>query len=254
VRKTTHVKVAALVLLVLSLVLSTAPANAATTENYGQYSMETQATTGQYRDTAGTLSGQWGWTPLSTTASDVAWGNPSPWPPGSAEHFVRSGSWLVLEGYNNGPGTVVTQTQQVTSELIGRADCTGMKPLPSDGGRQHYVQWTIPVLGYCLDASGTISGPNGTDGTEVHFRHQQQWLPAKTCTNRYYHATRSCITQHEKWWDDNSANRVYALRIDRTAQLAKGLGPAFTIRQTFPIVWSADGSRYCVVKLCSSGS
>ena len=117
----------------------------------------------------------------------------------------------------------------------------GMTPIPSDAGRQHYVQWNIPSSGYCLYAEGTISGPNPDGSTfTVHFAHRQRWSPPARCANAYF-SRETCIAQREEWWDDNGS--PFALRIDRTQQLARGLGVGFTIRQTFPITWGADG-RY----------
>ncbi len=60
--------------------------------------------------------------------------------------------------------------------------------------------WTIPTVGYCLDAIGTIH--NTVTGKTVHFRHRQQWDTPRACKNAYRSAV--CITQHETWWDDNS--------------------------------------------------
>jgi LGFP repeat len=146
---------------------------------------------------------------------------------------------VLLDGYNNGPGTAITQVQRVTSEQIGDANCNNMTDIPSAGGMQHYVQWNIPSAGYCLDATGTITSPN--NGTTVHFRHRQQWTPPVACANTYF-TGKTCIGQHEQWWDDN--NRAYGLQLDRSAQIAKGLGMAFSIQQTSPSNWSAEGKYY----------
>ena len=87
--------------------------------------------------------------------------------------------------------------------------------------------------------SYTHLNPDGSTFT-VHFAHRQRWSPPTRCANAYF-SGQSCIAQREEWWDDNGS--PFALRIDRTQQLARGLGVGFTIRQTFPITWGADG-RY----------
>ncbi|TDW60828.1 hypothetical protein [Kribbella pratensis] len=228
----------------LSAVLTTAVAAAdprssdAATETYAQYSLMFEKSAGQYF-AGGTAAGQWAWTPLSATESDISWGDPTAWPPKSAEHFIHDGDWVLLDGYSDGAGRPLTQVQRVTSETIGDANCNNMQPLPSNGGRQHYVRWTIPTTGYCLDATGTIKPPNGS--TTVNFRHLQKWLPPHPCTNPYY-SSQTCITQYEQWWDDN--HHPYSLQLTRTVELARGLGMAFTNRTTVPLTWNADGRYY----------
>jgi hypothetical protein len=217
---------------------SSLPAGAATPENYGDYSLMFDRSAGQY-NADGQVAGQWAWSPQSATTSDISWGDPALWPPASAEHFVVSGDWVELDGYSAGQGLPVTEVQRVTSETMGDADCNNMTPIPSDGGRQHYVKWTIPSTGYCLDATGTITST--TDGSVVHFRHRQQWGAPAPCSNAYL-SGQTCISQHEQWWDDNS--HPYGLQIDRTQYIARGIGMAFAIRQTVPANWSADGSTH----------
>ncbi len=177
--------------------------------------------------------GQWGWTPQSSTTSDISWS------PNYAERFIKSDNWVLLDGYNNGPGTAITQVQRVTSEQMGDANCNGMTDLPSANGMQHYAQWNIPASGYCLDATGTITSP--TNGTTVNFRHRQQWSPPAACSNATF-TGKTCISQHEQWWDDNG--HPYGLQLDRSGSLAKGLGMAFTIQQTYPSAWNAEGKFY----------
>lgn len=210
----------------------------ASTENYAQYSLMFEKSAGQYF-AGGTAAGQWAWTPLSTTESDISWGDPKAWPPSSAEHFIHDGDWVLLDGYNDSAGRPLTQIQRVTTETIGDANCTNQQPIPSAAGRQHYVKWTIPTAGYCLDATGTIKPPNGS--TTVHFRHLQKWLPPHPCNNPYY-SNQTCITQYEQWWDDNQ--HPYALQLTRTVELARGLGMSFTNRTTDPLTWNADGRYY----------
>jgi len=210
----------------------------AATETYADYSLMFEKAAGQYF-AGGTAAGQWAWTPLSATESDISWGDPKAWPPASAEHFVHDGDWVLLEGYNDGPGRPLTQIQRVTTESLGDTNCTNLRPLPSDGSRQHYVKWTISTSGYCVDATGTIKPPNGS--ATVNFRHLQKWLPPHPCSNLYY-AGRTCITQYEQWWDDNQ--HAFSLQLTRTVELAKGLGMAFTNRTTVPLEWNADGHNY----------
>ncbi|WP_433182072.1 hypothetical protein [Actinoallomurus sp. CA-150999] len=216
----------------------TTAARAAEPETYGDYSLMFSRSAGQYF-AGDQVGGQWAWSPQSAATSDISWGDPAKWPPSYAEHFVRSGDWVELDGYSDGQGRPVTEVQRVTSEKVGDADCGGMSDLPSDGGRQHYARWTIPATGYCLDAVGTITST--ANGSVVHFRHRQQWTPPASCSNAYF-SDRRCITQHEQWWDDNG--HAYGLQIDRTQYVARGLGMAFAIRQTAPVQWSADGRYY----------
>jgi hypothetical protein len=46
----------------------------------------------------------------------------------------------------------------------------------------------------------------------------------------------------EQWWDDN--HHPYSLRIQRSQQIARGLGPDFTNRTTAPVNSNADASYY----------
>jgi hypothetical protein len=216
----------------------TTGATAAVAENYGQYSLMFERSAGQYW-AGGTAAGQWAWTPLSATTSDISWGDPKAWPPKSAERFVHSGDWVLLDGYNDGAGRPLTQIQRVSSEKIGDANCGKMTTLASAGGKQHYVKWNIPATGYCLDATGTIKPPNGS--TTVHFRHVQKWSPPHTCSNPYF-SGQTCITQFEQWWDDNQ--HPYSLQLQRSLEIARGKGPAFTNHTTVPVTWTADARYY----------
>ena len=213
------------------------PVQAATTDTWGDYSQMFSRSAGQYYS-GNQVGGQWAWSPQSATVSDISWGDPATWPPQYAERFIKSGNWVLLDGYSSGAGQPVTQVQRVTSEKMGDATCNNMVPLAPDGGRQHYVQWSIPSKGYCLEAVGTITG---TNGTVVNFRHRQQWAAPAACSNAFIR-NRTCISQHEQWWDDNG--HAYGLQLDRSGYLAKGLGMAFKIRQTYPSIWSADGRYY----------
>jgi hypothetical protein len=51
-----------------------------------------------------------------------------------------------------------------------------------------------------------------------------------------------CVTQNEQWRDDNGHH--FSLVLDRTQYIARGLGMAFKIQQTYPVTWSADGRYY----------
>src|SRR3954468_15012170 len=77
---------------------SDAAAPAPTAETYGQYSLMFEKSAGQYW-AGGTAAGQWAWTPLTATTSDISWGDPKSWPPKSAEHFIHDGDWVLLDGY-----------------------------------------------------------------------------------------------------------------------------------------------------------
>jgi hypothetical protein len=129
-------------------------ATAASSDNYGEYSLMTQRHAGQFYSD-GSPAGQWAWTPQGEE-SEALWGDPSKWPPDSAEHFIHAGNWVLLDGY----GWLDHDThyiQRVSRELIGDGSCRNMTPLPSEGGRQHYVQWKIAPDAYCLQAWGTIT-------------------------------------------------------------------------------------------------
>lgn len=223
-----------------SLALASARAEAETWDDYAR--MFSRAA-GQFWS-GSTPGGQWAWSPQGPSASDIAWGDPAAWPPTYGEKFLLSDDreWVLIEGYSDGTGLPTRNVQRVTSESIGDATCQDMKPIPDDGGRQHYAKWTIPAAGYCLFAEGPIRGP-ASDGSTftVRFAHRQRWSPPAPCANAYFRG-QTCITQHEEWWDDNGS--AFAKRIDRVQQIARGLGPAFTIRQSFPTVWSADGRYY----------
>lgn len=207
-------------------------------ETYDMYSMMLARSAGQYFAN-GNVAGQWTWKPVNSTLTDISWGDPARWPPTSAERFVIKSGWVQLVGYSNGQGKPPTQLQKVTSEFIGDGNCSNMKPIPSLDGRQHYVKWRIPPSAYCVDARGTITST--VTGRVVRFRHQQAWGPPRACSNTFL-AGRTCITQHERWWDDNG--HPFSLRIERTVALAWGLGMAFTIRSTVPVTWAADGRHY----------
>lgn len=215
-----------------------ASAQTTTTEVYGDYSMMFSASAGQYWS-GGQAAGQWAWSPQSASESRISWGDPAKWPPSSAERFVHvsdvSGDWVTMPGwFDNG----TYYTVKVTMEWQAAADCrTGRQFLPA-GGAQHYVRWTIPTSSYCLYAEGTVT--EQLSGRTENFVHEQVWFPSSVCPSNSpaVSGMSSCITQWESWSDDNGS--PMALRLERTQVLAKGLGMAYEIRQTYPVVWSAD--------------
>lgn len=232
--------------LVIAIGASSAkPVDAAThvplNDTWNTYSLMFSRSAGQFY-AGNQVGGQWAWQPQSNTVSDISWGKPDSWPPDYAERFVRSsdGNWVLIEGYSDGQGQPITQEQRVISERIGDAQCQNMRPLLlDDNRRQHYAKWYIPKEGYCLDAFGTIKSP--TNGTTVHFRHRQKWSPPTQCSNEFIH-NQKCIIQQEEWWDDNG--HPYGIQLDRTQYIARNIGMAFKIVQTYPSAWSAGGRYY----------
>jgi hypothetical protein len=242
-------------LVVLTLFLFTVGpvATAAPSENYGEYSLMTQRHAGQFYS-GGNPAGQWAWTPRSSTPrpstprpltprsstpqgdeSEVLWGDPSKWPPDSAEHFIHVGDWVLLDGWRSFGKYYV---QRVNRELIGDESCQNMTPVPPEGGREHYVQWKITPRAYCLQAWGTIT--EQFSGKTVDFFHSQVWSPPSTCSNSYL-GVRTCIRQWESWWDNNGAPGAPITRkLERTVSLARGVGMAFVIDQTYPHSWHAE--------------
>lgn len=209
------------------------PSGAAAGEHYGQYSRMLARSAGQYWS-GGKAAGQWAWKPASGTESHISWGDPANWPPEYRERFIRSGDWLLLDGWwDNG----TYYTLRVTNERIGDGNCANMRTF-SSSGRQHYVKWNLPTSKYCLIATGTLT--EKSSGTVINFKHLQKWSPAGSCSNAYYSGKR-CITQYEVWWDNNgSPGSPITKKLTRTVKLARGIGMAFTIRQSYPSNWSAD--------------
>jgi hypothetical protein len=202
---------------------------------WGDYSMMLvgNGAAGQYW-TGDQAGGKWEWNTVSPTEAHVYWGDPAKWKPSYHEQFVRSGDWATLPGwFDNGTFYKV----QTTTEWQAAADCrTGRTPLPT-GGPQHYVRWTIPAVAYCLYAEGTIT--EQSSGKVMHFQHQQVWSAPKACgTNAWGLTAPSCVDQWESWSDD--IGTPFGLKLERTSTLAKGLGMAFRIRQTYPSVWGSD--------------
>jgi hypothetical protein len=210
-----------------------APARAAAV-TYDQFSRMFERGAGQFWS-GGQAAGQWTWSPRSATESGISWGDPASWPPDGAEEFVRSGDWVLLDGWSDN-GTYYTQ--RVTSELAGDGRCENLRPLPSDGGRQHYVQWTVPTQPYCLKAWGTIT--ERSSGKVVDFGHTQIWSPPAACANQYLGA-QTCVRQWESWWDNNGRPGQPITRIlERDQYIAKGIGMAFVVQQYHPTPWRAE--------------
>lgn len=205
-------------------------------EDYGQYSLMTQRHAGQFYS-SGSLAGQWSWRPQGNE-SEVSWGDPLKWPPASVERFIRAGNWVLLDGYgyrDHGAYYI----QRVHRQLIGDGSCRNLVPLPPEGGRQHYVQWTIPRQAYCLQAWGTIT-EQLTGKTIMDFSHTQVWSPPSICHNTYL-GTRTCIRQWESWWDNKDAPGTPIIRkLDRSVSLARGVGMGFVIDQSYPHPWYAE--------------
>ncbi len=201
---------------------------------YADYSRITERSAGQFVSSGGATTHQWSWRTEEPGHYSISW---NPDKPEDREDFFRSsdGKWLLLNGWS-GNGTYYTQ--RVTSERQGDVNCTNMRPIEPDGGRQHYVRWNIPAEGYCLEATGTIT--EKSSGKTFKFRHRQVWYPPAPCSNAHYQG-QTCIRQHEIWWDNNQ--HPWKKTLERDQYLAKGLGMAFKIRQTYPEPWSADLRR-----------
>jgi hypothetical protein len=224
----------------LALVFATAPgssaddAEQAQAETYADYSMLFERSAGQYWS-GDQVAGQWAWNPQSDSESHISWGDPAAWPPTYGEEFVHDGDWVVLEGWHDN-GTFYRL--DLTTERIGDGNCENMEDLPVDGPGQHYVQWEIPTEAYCLEAVGVIV--EESSGIEIDFSHTQIWSPPAPCANEYY-TDQTCIKQWESWSDNNgSPGEPVELRLERDQYIAKGIGMAFMIDQTFPTSWRAD--------------
>jgi hypothetical protein len=219
--------------LAVSVVGSVVPAQAAQ-PTYDEFARMSVRSAGQYWS-GSLVGGQWAWNPQAAGESRISWGDPAAWPPSYAEAFIHSGDWVVLDGWADN-GTYYTV--RVTQEQIGDASCGGMQALPSDGGRQHYVRWSVPAQAYCLKAWGTIT--EQSSGKVVDFGHTQIWSPPAACRNAYF-AGQTCIRQWESWWDNRGAPGTPIVRkLDRDQYLARGMGMAFVIQQYFPKPWRAD--------------
>jgi len=212
--------------------MGTASANAVA-DTYDTYARMMFRSAGQYWS-GNQVGGQWAWSPQANGESWIYWGDPATWPPAYHERFIHSGDWVFLDGWwDNG----TYYTLRTTTETQFNADCvTGAVSLTP--GPQHYTHWTIPAGSYCLLASGTIT--EQSSGNSFHFVHKQIWGIQASCANPY-NAAIPCLTQHEEWSDDRGT--VLSLKLVRNGTFGKGVGPAWSINQTFPSVWNA-GDRY----------
>lgn len=218
-----------LAVVVAAVALPVPQASAARVGTYAEFSRITERSAGQFWS-GDAVAGQWSWRTDSPGHYSIAW---NPEEPESRESFVHSadGKWLLLDGWSDN-GTYYRQ--RVTSESIGDVDCQNMRPIPSDGGRQHYVKWNVPAGAYCLEATGTIT--EESTGKVINFRHRQVWFPPGPCANAYF-SGQTCVKQYEVWWDDN--NHPMRKTLERDNLLAKNLGMAFKVHQYFPQPWSA---------------
>ncbi|WIX88692.1 hypothetical protein [Amycolatopsis sp. DG1A-15b] len=214
-----------------------APPAQAASPVYGDFSLMFRRSAGQYAP-PGEKAYQWAWSPQSATESQISWGDPASWPPSSAEHFLRSGDWVLLDGWGDN-GTYYTE--RVTSESLCRGSaCTA---IPSDGGRQHYVRWTVPSSDYRLVAEGTVT--EQSSGRSFRFRHEQTWGAPAPCSSAKFGA-RTCVKQSESWSSDQDLPDGSPLRetLRRDIRIAKGLGMAFTIDQQVDVPWHAVATEY----------
>lgn len=197
---------------------------------YADFSRITERSAGQF-GAPGAPPSQWSWRTDRPGEYSISWDKDEPQ---SRERFIRSsdGNWLFIDGWSDN-GTYYRQ--RVTSESVGDKNCNNMTSIPSNRGRQHYVQWNIPAEGYCLDASGTVT--EQSSGKRFNFRHRQVWSPPAPCSTKAFPG-RTCIKQHEIWWDDNQ--HPMRVTLDRDQYLAKGLGMAFKVVQREPSPWSAE--------------
>jgi hypothetical protein len=100
------------------------------------------------------------------------------------------------------------------------------------------VQWKIPARPYFLQAWGTIT--EQFSGKTVDFFHSQGWSPPSTCSNVYLGA-RTCIRQRESWSDNNGdPGQPISRKLERSVYLARDVGMAFMIDQTYPHSWHAE--------------
>lgn len=225
------------VLAALLMISVLAPPAQAAGPTYGDFSMMFQRSAGQYAP-PGEKAFQWAWSPQSATESQISWGDPVAWPPSYAEHFLRSGDWVLLDGWG-GNGTYYTE--RVTSESLCQGSaCT---PIPSDGGRQHYVRWSVPSSDYRLVAEGTVT--EQSSGKTFRFKHEQTWHAPAPCSSARFGA-RTCVTQSESWWDDKDLPAGSPIRETkrRDIRIARGLGMAFTIDQQVESPWHAEATAY----------
>jgi hypothetical protein len=221
---------------ILTATVAAPPAQAASPV-YGDFSLMFQRSAGQFAP-PGEKANQWAWSPQSATESQISWGDPAAWPPSYAEHFVRDGNWVLLDGWGDN-GTYYTE--RVTSESICQSGICA--PLPSHGGQQHYVRWTVLPSDYQLIAEGTVTERGS--GKTFRFKHAQTWHAPAPCSSAQF-GTRTCITQSESWSSDQNLPAGSPIRetLRRDIRIAQGLGMAFTIDQQVESPWHAEATEY----------
>ncbi|MDT7804510.1 MAG: hypothetical protein QOI78_7943 [Actinomycetota bacterium] len=214
-----------------------APPAQAASPVYGDFSLMFQRSAGQFAP-PGEKAYQWAWSPQSATESQISWGDPAAWPPSYAEHFVRDGNWVLLDGWDDN-GTYYTE--RVAGESICQSGIC--QPLPSHGGRQHYVRWTVLPADYQLSAEGTVTERGS--GRTFRFKHVQTWHAPAPCSSAKF-GTRTCITQSESWSSDQNLPAGSPIRetLRRDIRIAQGLGMAFTIDQQVESPWHAEATEY----------
>lgn len=204
---------------------------------YDQFSMMFGRNAGQYDDATGYPSGQWAWTPVSSTESDIAWGDPATWPPSQNEQFEHVGDWVTLDGFNTANGW---EPQVVTREVLGDVTCANEVDITPADGHELYSKWQVDTVGYCLEAWGQILVPGGA---VVNFHHRQIWHTPANCSNQYM-GTQLCVRDHEWWYDDNPANggtpgQPLVESQDRDVYFALNVGPAYIIHDYLHNGWEA---------------
>lgn len=214
--------------------VSARAAVSASSETFADYSMmfQSQRRAGQFYS-GGAVAGNWTWEPQSATQSYIDWGT------NDRENYIQQGNWVMIDGWW-GNGTYYTE--RVTQELICDASGQNCSPLPSSGGLQHYVQWSVPSGSYMLKAWGTIT--EQSSGKFFDFGHTQIWSGPQTCSNQYL-GSQTCIKQWESWWDNNGQpGQPITRKLERDNFLARGIGMAFTVLQYYPSSWRADLRSY----------
>lgn len=100
---------------------------------------------------------------------------------------------------------------------------------------------------YTLETEGTIY-QLGT-AVAIPYRHVQFYGEPRAEDNGLM-STRQVVPMRETWEDANGTGGIMTLKLDRTVTYALDTGPAYSIQQTYPSLWSAalseigDGSAY----------
>jgi hypothetical protein len=225
--------------------IGTAAPQTAPAETWSDFGMMSQRRAGQVYDPDGNLASQWAWSPRGGGVYDIAWGEPSDWPPDYLERFRVAGSWVMIDGWWGSGGA--WHRIDVAEELLCDAECESCVRIATSGSH-HYAKRTIPAEPYCLKAWGTIT--NTVRGGVRKFSHRQIWHPPQAVSNPYLGmlGDARAIRQWESWWDDERHPGVIERVFDRDVYLAKGLGMGFKIDQHWhrddPTPWQAYGRHY----------